>query len=734
MPVVIQTRRELTDGNDEPQVNDLAYGELAVNTQSAKLWVGDAVGNPVLLQGPDLVGVREPDSPTWTGDHIFQGNVNFEGPSTSFNRPGALAQFTDGYIQKLDNRTYNVLIGNDVPNWAQIQDYVGDQIPPGGGEANDGDNLGTGAEVYAGKAGVSLEFRTLVAGTNVTIDQLSETLVVNANLPAGSGEANTSSNAGAGEGLALPKNGVDLPFKSLVAGSNITLTPAADSITIAATGGGGGVDPGDNVTWTGSHTFQLLTTFENCITLLNPASAGDSFNICGSTFGFGSTMEFTTQGPTPAGYRFNLTPTGGGSLSCNMGAQGDFSWNNNVLADLNGLVLDPYPLSDLGDVSYLGSPLTINDMLVWDGANWIPDQTLYAKIQADNVFTGAINTFNSVVGTTFNGNDFRSSDTVASPANALLRRDIIEALIAASIPDTSDFVTLNTVQTITAQKTFDQAILALGGVTSSGPVFINASNPPTAANEATRKDYVDAQIAAIPPPITDYVTLSTAQTIAGQKTFTPRILATGGLTAAATVLINAPQGAGANEATRKDYVDGQIATRAPTAHTHVTADITDLNLSGYALLSGATFSGALTAGSTFSALAGAAIAGTATLNGNNPPTAANQITRKDYVDSVASDMAAKENVKDINYNVIPQLMELDTFTFNYKEGVLHKRAQHKTRFGLSANQLQEVLPEAVHECDGINEGLLGADYAELVPVLIKAIQELQEQVDALQEH
>lgn len=53
---------------------------------------------------------------------------------------------------------------------------------------------------------------------------------------AGGGEANTSSNAGAGAGLAKAKSGVDLPFKSLVAGANVTLTPSADEISIAAAG------------------------------------------------------------------------------------------------------------------------------------------------------------------------------------------------------------------------------------------------------------------------------------------------------------------------------------------------------------------------------------------------------------------------------------------------------------------------------------------------------------------
>lgn len=56
-------------------------------------------------------------------------------------------------------------------------------------------------------------------------------------IPGGSGEANTASNLGAGEGVFAQKTGVDLEFKSLVAGTNITLTGSADEITIDASGG-----------------------------------------------------------------------------------------------------------------------------------------------------------------------------------------------------------------------------------------------------------------------------------------------------------------------------------------------------------------------------------------------------------------------------------------------------------------------------------------------------------------
>lgn len=55
----------------------------------------------------------------------------------------------------------------------------------------------------------------------------------------GTGEVNTGSNLGAGEGVFASKVGVDLQFKTLVAGTNVTLTPTATDITIDVTGGAG---------------------------------------------------------------------------------------------------------------------------------------------------------------------------------------------------------------------------------------------------------------------------------------------------------------------------------------------------------------------------------------------------------------------------------------------------------------------------------------------------------------
>lgn len=50
----------------------------------------------------------------------------------------------------------------------------------------------------------------------------------------------TASNVGGGTGIFKEKNLTDLRFKTLVAGTNITLTEATDTITVNSSGGGGG--------------------------------------------------------------------------------------------------------------------------------------------------------------------------------------------------------------------------------------------------------------------------------------------------------------------------------------------------------------------------------------------------------------------------------------------------------------------------------------------------------------
>lgn len=99
-------------------------------------------------------------------------------------------------------------------------------------------------------------FTTVIAGNGANVDGSAsytqvvsgETTVVRYSTAAGQwqivsnaggagGETNTASNVGSGSQLYKQKTGVNLEFRSLVAGSNITLTQNANDVTIAASGG-----------------------------------------------------------------------------------------------------------------------------------------------------------------------------------------------------------------------------------------------------------------------------------------------------------------------------------------------------------------------------------------------------------------------------------------------------------------------------------------------------------------
>jgi len=108
----------------------------------------------------------------------------------------------------------------------------------GGGETNTGVNVGTGAgEVFKQKTGVNLELKTIKAGTGVTVTNGTSDITITAS---GSGESNTASNVGAEKEVFKQKTGVDLEFRTLKAGSGITLTENTNDIEIVATGGGTG--------------------------------------------------------------------------------------------------------------------------------------------------------------------------------------------------------------------------------------------------------------------------------------------------------------------------------------------------------------------------------------------------------------------------------------------------------------------------------------------------------------
>lgn len=125
----------------------------------------------------------------------------------------------------------------------------------GGGEANTYSapaGSATSYRIIRTKSGVDLPFKNIVEGTNVTIDSNGTTITINST---GAGETNTASNLGGGLANFDSKSSVDLRFNSFLA-TDFNL--AANQLSL---------DRGLAATWTAVHSFV-----DNNLQINNPAN------------------------------------------------------------------------------------------------------------------------------------------------------------------------------------------------------------------------------------------------------------------------------------------------------------------------------------------------------------------------------------------------------------------------------------------------------------------------------
>lgn len=135
---------------------------------------------------------------------------------------------------------------------------------------------GSGAGVFKQKDDRTLQFRKIVSGgSNVVIQQDDNSVKITAfdrRNAADLGEINTSSNAGSGVGLVMPKVGVNMPFKTLIPGTNVTLTESPSSVRIDSS-----IAVGAQSVGTGASV--LASSTNNNIALKSISSASGNVNI-----------------------------------------------------------------------------------------------------------------------------------------------------------------------------------------------------------------------------------------------------------------------------------------------------------------------------------------------------------------------------------------------------------------------------------------------------------------------
>jgi hypothetical protein len=101
-----------------------------------------------------------------------------------------------------------------------------------------------------------------------------------------------------------------------------------------------------------------------------------------------------------------------------------------------------------------------------------------------------------------------------------------------------------------------------------------------------------------------------------------------------------------------------------------------------------------------------------------------------YSTSVGSDRKLKDNIKDTSYG-LSDVMKMRAVEFDWKE-----KRDKAHDIGVIAQEIEEIIPEVVKEVETLNtdgETHKVVDYAKLSSVLIKAIQEQQEQINELKE-
>jgi hypothetical protein len=178
------------------------------------------------------------------------------------------------------------------------------------GEANSGQNVGaTGAGVYKDKSGSILRFKKLKQGTNVSIVENADDIEISATAPAGSGEANAGQNVGSGVGIYKDKDGVNLRFYRVLGdtatGIRVTKLPnPSDDIAISGPGFQN-VGTGENIykdfdTLTNSHRLRKIKAGTN----MSVSIVGDDI-VLASTGGVGGT---DVTAPSVI-YSFLISPT-----------------------------------------------------------------------------------------------------------------------------------------------------------------------------------------------------------------------------------------------------------------------------------------------------------------------------------------------------------------------------------------------------------------------------------------
>jgi len=359
------------------------------------------------------------------------------------------------------------------------------------GDISNGRNLGDGTGIYAGKELDELQFKSIVAGDNITVTEDSETgeiTITSTATVTGVGEVNTASNVSGGVGVFYQKTDADLEFKSLTGGDGVTITESNGVILIDALAGSA----------TGTVT-SVAATGSNGITVVgSPITESGTLSIglanTGVTAGTYNRLTVNAQGRVTAATLV------------------DYGTVHSVAASgYNGIEIAGSPITDTGEIE-----ISLSETGVEAGTYNSVTVDPYGRItDATNENYGEINTASNV-GT--GAGIFKAKADVDLQFKSLVAGEnitLVEGTNTITI-DASGLAGTGTVTSVDAAGTSDVSVTG-GPVTTEGTFIIGLTD--TGVTGGTYNNVtVDAKGRVTAASNVSYLTANQTTTLSGDIT------------------------------------------------------------------------------------------------------------------------------------------------------------------------------------------------------------------------
>jgi hypothetical protein len=204
-------------------VNAVPFDKITTVPASSLLGRGtDAAGNAqrvTLGAGLSLTGTVLSATAGAGGSIAYSAPAPVLVPGTTYINPSTF-ELAISYDDGDSSQYVTFPLANDAYNLPPANSVVG------------GTNLGAGSTVFSSKVGDQLQFKTLVAGSNITLSDTGNTISISS--AGGGGGTDTASNIGTGAGVFSSKVGSEFQFRSITGTGNTTASVVGGNVQIAS--------------------------------------------------------------------------------------------------------------------------------------------------------------------------------------------------------------------------------------------------------------------------------------------------------------------------------------------------------------------------------------------------------------------------------------------------------------------------------------------------------------------